>query len=50
MNLKQDITKLKTFTEYASIIGKTRQRVFQMVKSGELAIVQIGKKKYIKIQ
>ena len=40
-NLKVDRTKLITQAEYAKLIGLTRQRINQLVKSGEIKTVEI---------
>jgi len=46
---KEDITKLKTFANYAKMKNLTTARIYQLEKEGELTIVEIDGKKFIKI-
>ena len=48
-DLKQDITKLKTFANYAKMMELTTARIYQLEKDGDLEIVKIDGKKFIKI-
>lgn len=48
-DLKQDVTKLKTVSEYAKLIGKDRVRVYQMITEGKLEVVEISGVKFIKV-
>lgn len=45
--VKVDVTHLKTVIEYAKMIGKTRQRVYQLIDEGEIEVIMIGKKKFV---
>lgn len=45
--LKVDRTKLVTIKNYASRIGKTPQRVYQMAEEGSLEMVTIDGVKFI---
>ena len=47
--LREDITKLKTFANYAKMTGYTTARIYQLEKDGKLEIVEIDGKKFIKI-
>ena len=49
-DLKQDITKLKTVTNYAKLIGKDRQRVYQMISDKKVKEVVIDGVKFIKVE
>ena len=48
-DLKEDITKLKTFANYAKLKDLTTARIYQLEKAGELKVVEIDGKKFIKI-
>lgn len=47
--LKHDITKLKSIKQYADMIGKDRQRVYQMIKEGKIISVEIGGTRFVLI-
>ncbi len=42
-----DLTKVLTVIEYAKKIGKSRQRVYQMIGNGDLKPLKIAGKNYI---
>lgn len=42
-----DVTKVKTVIEYAKMIGKTRQRVYQMINDGSLEVLRVAGKVYV---
>ena len=46
---KEDITKLRTFANYAKMKDLTTARIYQLEKACELTIVDIYGKKFIKI-
>ena len=48
-NAKIDITKLKTFANYAKMRNLTTARIYQLEKVGELKIVTIDGKKFIQL-
>lgn len=41
-NLKIDKTKLVSVTEYAKMKGKTRQRIYQLIKSKDIKSININ--------
>ena len=41
-NLKIDKTKLVSVTEYAKMKGKTRQRIYQLIKSKDIKSISIN--------
>ena len=47
---KEDITKLKTFANYAKMKNLTSARIYQLEKAGDLVIVKIDGKKFVKIE
>ena len=47
--LKEDITKLKTIRNYASMIKKTVVWVYELGKRGEINVIEIDGVKFVKI-
>jgi hypothetical protein len=48
-NLNIDRTKLRTYKNYAQLTGYSVQRIYQLVKSGELKTTEIDGVKFIKV-
>ena len=48
-NLKIDRSRLKTYKNYAQLTGYTVQRIYQLVKTGELKTIEIDGVKFIKV-
>jgi len=46
-DLKLDITKLKTFTNYAKIRGVERQTVYNWEKTGEIKTVNVDGVRFV---
>jgi len=44
-----DTTKLLSIADYAKKIGKTTQRVYQLIDAGLVNVVEISGKKFIQI-
>lgn len=42
-----DLTKVKTVMEYAKMIGKSRQRVYELIREGEIKVLKIAGKNFI---
>ena len=47
--LKEDITKLKTIRNYASMIKKTVVWMYELGKRGEINVIEIDGVKFVKI-
>lgn len=45
---KQDITRLKTISGYAKLVGKTRATIYAWIDNGKLKTVEIDGVTYIK--
>jgi hypothetical protein len=39
--------KLKSVSEYAKLIGKTTQRVYQLIDAGDIKTMLLGKKIFV---
>lgn len=47
--IKQDVTKLYSITDYAKLMGVTRQTVYNWIKEKSLDVVNISGKQFIKL-
>jgi hypothetical protein len=44
-----DVSKLKTFSNYGRIIGKSRQWVYELAKESKIKVVEIDGVKFVQL-